>query len=122
MIAEVSMKRLLLAAGAAFLMAGCYQAAAIGHVKYRMYGTSKSVLLDSILVNNAVRRLANPHVTLPWTYEFDGVADMQLGLTASKYDEGSLHVSIYVEGSKLAADSVPCADIGGSVTIYAEWP
>ena len=116
------MKRLLLAAGAAFLMAGCYEAAAIGHVTYRMYGSSKSVKLDSMLVNNAERRPADPYVTLPWVYEFDGVPDMQMGLTASKFDDGSLHVSISVDGHKLAVDSVPCADIGGTVTVYARWP
>ena len=116
------MKRLLLVVGAAFLMAGCFEAAAIGHVTYRMYGSSKSVKLDSMFVNNAECRLANPYVTLPWVYKFDGVPDMQLGLTASKFDHGSLHVSISVDGSKLAVDSVPCADIGGTVTIYARWP
>ena len=116
------MKRLLLAAGAAFLMAGCYQAASIGHVTYRMYGTSESVTLDSFFVNNVERRPANPYVKLPWVYEFDGAADMQLGLTASKFDQGSLHVSITVNRNKVAADSVPCADIGGTVTLYVLWP
>ena len=116
------MKRLLLAAGAASLMAGCYQVGPIGHVKYRMYGTSESVVVDSIFVRNEVSTLANPHVTLPWSYEFDGVADLKLGLTVSKYDYGSLHVSILVSGAKLAADSVRVADVGGSVTIYAQWP
>jgi hypothetical protein len=116
------MKRLLLAAGAAFLMAGCFEVAGVGHVTYHMYGSSKSVMLDSMFVNGAESRLANPHVTLPWVYKFDGVQDKQLGLTASKFDDGSLHVSISVDGSKLAADSVRCADIGGTVTIYARWP
>jgi hypothetical protein len=116
------MKRLLLAAGAAFLMAGCFQVATVGHVTYRMYGSSESVKLDSMMVNNAECRLANPYVKLPWVYEFDGVPDMELSLTASKFDAHSLHVSISVDGHKLALDSVPCADIGGTVTVYARWP
>ena len=59
---------------------------------------------------------------LPWTYKFDGVAELLLGLKATKYDTGSMRLSISVNGERLALDSVPCADVGGSVTIQAQWP
>ena len=116
------MKRSIVMVCAVFLMAGSCTAPVKGHVVYRITGTSKSVKLISIWLGNKECQYADPYLNLPWVYEFDGVADLHLGLSASKWDTGSMHLSIHVNGERLALDSVPCADVGGSVEVSAQWP
>ena len=116
------MNRLSVFVCALCLVAGCHAPSTIGHVDYRMSGTSNSVELVSMWEGNKELELANPYVQLPWHHDFDGVPDLHLGLTATKWDTGSLHVHVSVNHRLLADDSVPRADIGGTVDIDCSWP
>ncbi len=114
--------RLSLLVCAVCLVAGCQAPSKIGHVDYLMFGTSNSVKVLSMWKGNQELHFANPYVKLPWHHDFDGVPDLHLGLTAGKWDTGSLHVHVSVNHKLMADDSVPRADIGGTVEVELWWP
>ncbi len=116
------MNRLFLLACAAFLVAGCETAPGYGRVEYRVSGSSKSVVLNSMWWRNSEVRPANPYLNLPWRYEFDGVPDLHLGLSVTKWDTGSVHVRVFVNNQLQAHDSIRRADIGGTLDIEVWWP
>jgi hypothetical protein len=94
----------------AILMAGCVTPGRRGHVVYRISGTSNSVVLNSIwLLNRKVKPA-------------DGVAELHLGLSVTKWDTGSVHVRVLVNNQSLVHDSIPRPDIGGTLDIELWWP
>ena len=116
------MNRLILTVCAVFLLSGCYTASVKDHVAYRIDGSSHTVRLDSMWINNNECHCPATYVNLPWVYRFDGVPELTLGFTASKYDTGYMHLSISVNGRILDTASVPRGDVGGTAEVWGQWP